>query len=452
MPFQSRFRWLRLVVVATGALVLTPAHATLVAQSQAHEQGSAEGLVYDLKHPDSVRRQAAARQLGFLKYRAATPDLVAMAHDPIDLVRREVEMALERMEDIQALPGLIAFASDGVNDIRAHAVEALVSIHLPRTTGVGATLSTIREVMWLAPDKDLETVVEPDVPVDPAVVDTLRARLTDSERGIRRTAIRGLGILRAKAAVPDLLQVVREERDNQLRFDGVRAIRKIDDRSIGDQLVPLINLNNEDVRLELITTLGAMRYRGAVMELSRIVEQSKKTDVTRIIALSALADIGDPTSVPLFEQLKLDKTELMRLYANEGVARTADPSQKSTISAARLIEKSPMVRTAQAFALLRIGESEFLDELVRALEKSTTRDLAKEYLLETRPADREALFAPRSASPAARAELADVLGRIGDPNALPRLQEMAHDTDGDVAKAAERATRRLSMATSSQER
>ena len=95
MPFQSRFRWLRLVVVATGALVLTPAHATLVAQSQAHEQGSAEGLVYDLKHPDSVRRQAAARQLGFLKYRAATPDLVAMAHDPVDLVRREVEMALE---------------------------------------------------------------------------------------------------------------------------------------------------------------------------------------------------------------------------------------------------------------------------------------------------------------------------------------------------------------------
>lgn len=445
MRLQSRSRWLPCLVVAAGALGL-PSGARVSAQTT--RQVPVEGLIYDLKHPDSARRQAAARELGNAKYRAATPDLVAMVHDPVDYVRREVEYSLERMEDMQALPGFIALASDADNDIRARAVSALVNVHLPRERGITATLSKLSEAMMLTADRDLEIVVEPDVPVDPGVVETLRTRLSDSERGIRRTAIRGLGILRARLAVPDLLQVVREDRDESFRFEAVRAIRKIDDRSIADQLVMMLNVNNDTVRHEVMATLGAMRYRGAVTELTRIVEQAKRTDTPRIYALAALADIGDPTSMPLFQQLKNDKSEPMRLYANEGIARTAGPNLKTDISAARLTEKSPLVRTAQAFALLRVGEGEYLDELIRALDKSSTaRELAKEYLLETPAADRQALFAPRSIGTSARADLAEVLGRMGDMNAMPRLQEMTRDTDSDVARAAERATRRLAVTT-----
>jgi HEAT repeat protein len=449
MRLQLRARWLPAVMVVTGAVALPVSSVRIAAQTR---QAPVEGVIYDLKHPDPVRRQTAVRDLGNLKYRSETPDLVAMVHDPSDAVRRELELSLEKMEDIQAVPGFIALASDAENDIRARAVSALVNVHLPRERGLTATLSKLGEVMTLVPERDLEIMVEPDVAVDPAVIETLRTRLGDSERGIRKTAIRGLGILRAKAGVPDLLLVVREDRDDAFRFEAVRALRKIDDRSIADQLVALLNLNADTVRNELMATLGAMRDRGAVPELSRIVEQAKKpAEVPRLYALSALADIGDPASVPLFEQLKADKIEAIRLYANEGIARTADPGQKAAISAARLIEKSALVRTAQAFALLRIGESEYLDELIRAIDKSATRDLAKEYLLETPAAQREALFAPRTLSPSARAELAEVLGRMGDPNAMPRLQEMSRDADTDVARAAERASRRLAV-TASQER
>jgi len=451
MTVQSRARWLRFVGLATVSFALTSGGARAVAQTR---QVSVESLVYDLKSPDAVRRQVAARELGTAKYRAATPNLVAMAHDPVAAVRRDVELALERMDDLQTLPGFVAFASDVENDIRSRAVASLVSLHLSRPSGLSAMLTKLGELVALTPDRDLEMIVEPDVSIDPVVIETLRAKLADSERGIRRTAIRGLGILRARPAVPDLLQVAREDRDDALRFDGVRSIRKIGDVSIAEQLVALVNINGDAVRNELIATLGSMRYHGAVPELTRIVEQAKRTDTPRILALAALADIADPASVPLFEQLKTDKNEGMRLYANEGIARTAEPAQKSAISGARLVERSARVRTAQAFALLRIGESEYLDELLRALERSATRELAKEYLLETRPADRQALFAPRATSSAARAELADVLGRIGDPTALPRLQELARDSDGDVARAAERATRRLAIVTagSSQER
>src|SRR5262245_43466677 len=240
MPVQSRAQWLRFVLLAIGLLALTPASARLAAQAQTTtRQVSVESLVYDLKHPDALRRETAAKDLGVAKARAATPDLVALAHDPVPAVRRAVELALERMDDAQAMPGFIAFASDMENDIRARAVSSLVSMHIPHASGIGGVLNKLGELITFTSERDLDIVVEPDVPVDPVVVDTLRARLVDSERGIRRTAIRGLGILRARAAVPDLLQVVREDRDNELRFDGVRSIRKIDDRSIAPELVAL---------------------------------------------------------------------------------------------------------------------------------------------------------------------------------------------------------------------
>jgi HEAT repeat protein len=345
-----------------------------------------ESLIYDLNNPDPLRREAAARQLGVARYRPATPKLVALARDPATPVRREVELALEAMDDPQALPGFIAFATDLDDDLRSRAVAALVNMHLPRTSGVGAALSKLTDLITSTSGQGVDVVVEPDVPVDPSVVDTLRARTVDSERGIRRTAVRGLGILRAKAAVPDLLQTLREDRDDSLRFEAARALHKIGDPSIADPFVSLLLASSENVRTELIATLGSLRFRGAVPELTRIVEQTARTDATRIQALSALADIADRSSLALFDQLKADPNALMRVYANEGIARTADASAKDGVSGARLVEKDARVRIAQAYALYRFGQNEYLEELTRGLKHAATRDLAREYLLETRSA------------------------------------------------------------------
>ncbi|HMF98566.1 MAG TPA: HEAT repeat domain-containing protein [Vicinamibacterales bacterium] len=446
MLTRTRYPHVR-YALAIAALVLMPATARVTASTR---QVSVESLIYDLKSPDAVRRQAAAKELGAVKYRPAIPQLVPLARDPIAAVRREVELALENMDDAQTLPGFIALSSDTETDIRSRALASLVNLHVAHAFGMSATLMNLRERVIFGADRDLEIVVEPDVTVDPEVIETLRARIGDSERGIRSIAIRGLGTLRARPAVPDLLQVVREDRDDGLRFEGVRSLRKIGDAAIAGDLLALLNINNDDVRNESIATIGSMRYGGALAELTRIVESATKTDMSRVLALGALADLGDPASAPLFERLKNDRDEALRLYANEGIARTANPDMKTQISAARLVEKSARVRMAQAFALLRLGDSEYLDELVRGLDRRQTRDLAKEYLLETQGANRRALFAPRTASPAARAELADVMGMMGDPEALPTLRSMAQDADKDVARAAARAARRITTASGSQ--
>jgi HEAT repeat protein len=256
-------------------------------------------LIYDLKSPDAPRRLAAARNLGIAKYHPAIPALLPLAEDPDASVRRQVELALEEMDDIGVLPGLVQFTADAEPAIRDRAVQAMVNLHLPRATGPTAALAKLGNLINPWSDEYSDAVVEPDVPVDSSVVTALRARMSDSEDRIRRHTSRGLGIVRAEAAVPELIVAVEKDRDPDVRFEAVRALRKIGDASVGDRLLPILDLNVDRVRNEIITTLGSLKYRGAVPDLTTIFEQAKPSERSRTLALSALADIADPASRPV---------------------------------------------------------------------------------------------------------------------------------------------------------
>jgi len=448
MRFQLRARQLPAgfpaVLTLCAALSIGSAHAQ-TAQTTTR-QVSTDSLIYDLKNPDPPRRLEAARQLGMAKFTPAIPALLPLAEDPDAGVRRQVELALEEMGDIKVLPGLVQLSADSEAEIRDRAVHALVDLHLPRASGATAALVKFGNFINPWSDEYAETVVEPDVPVDASVVAALQARLGDTEDSIRRNAARGLGILRGSAAIPELLRTVREDRDIEVRFECVRALKKIGDASVGDRLLPGLNLDQDKVRNEIIVTLGALRYREAVPELTRVFENAKVSDRARPLALAALADIAAPESRAVFLGTKGDKDANIRTFANEGLARLNDPSLLTIMSSDRLTEKNARVQTAQAFGLLRLERKEYLDELIRALEKLSTKDLAREYLIETKAADRPALFAARPKNAFGRAELADVMGLMGDKSAIPALQELEHDSEPTVARNAERAIRRINAA------
>jgi HEAT repeat protein len=444
MRFEVKAR--RLPAVLPVVLALCAAVGTSSASAQTPRQVGTDSLIYDLKNPDAGRRKEAARDLGAAKFLPSIPALLPLTEDSDAGVRRQVELTLEEMNDIQTLPGFVQLSADSEADIRDRAVHALVNLHLPRQTGPTAALNKFGNLISPWVDEYADTVVEPDVPVDASVVTALRARLSDSEDGIRRAASQGLGILRGSAAIPELLQALGQDRDPEVRFQSVRALKKIGDASVGDRLLPGLNLNVEKVRNEIIVALGALRYREAVPDLTRVFEDSKPSEKARTLALAALADIGAPDSRALFLGLKADKDVAIRTFANEGISRLSDATLLTMMSADRLTEKNARVQTAQAFGLLRLGRKEYLDELVRALEKVPTKDLAREYLHETQPADRPALFASRPKSAYGRAEFADVLGLLGDQAALPALQELERDNDATVAKNAERAVRRITAA------
>src|SRR5262249_31731334 len=162
--------------------------------------------------------------------------------------------------------------------IRERAVASLVKLHLPRPAGVGAALAKVSELMSGMSGQGLGVVVEPDVAGGSAGGGTVGGRGGRPGRGSRRAGGCGRRRSRGRGGVPELLTVVREDRDFAKRFEATRALRKVGDPTVAESFVELLNINNDSVRLELMATLGSFRYRGAVPELTRIVEQATKTD------------------------------------------------------------------------------------------------------------------------------------------------------------------------------
>jgi len=438
-----------------ATLYLVLAFIVLVQTAESHGQTQArqvpvDSLIYDLKNPDPVRRKEAARMLGNNRVQRATPDLVAAASDSDPEVRREIVIALDKMRDIRALPGLVSLSGDPEKDIRDRSIQGLVSLYLPQESGLVVTLNKVASFFNPWSDDWADVVVEPGIDVDPGAVTALRNRLQDSDEGIRTKACRALGILRGRDAVPALMETVRGERSNTVRYEAIRSLRKIGDASAAKELMNYIGYNDAKIRNEAVYTIGRLRHAAALPELTRLFEKEnalprKQIDkIYRATLLEAIAFLADSSSKELLFKEKQNPDDLLRLYAVSGLARIGDASMVTDVSRDRLHEKDPKIRTAQAYALHRMGRKEFLDELVNALGSRKTNQEARQYLLEFGSGDLPDLYGQlKSQDVNVREGLAEVIGFIGDSTAIVHLQELGQDRRGEIQALANQAMRRI---------
>jgi HEAT repeat protein len=250
---------------------------------------------------------------------------------------------------------------------------------------------------------------------------------------------------------------LRDDRSNSVRFEAVRALRKIGDPSVARDIMNYISYNDEKVRNEAVYSLGRLRFSEAVPELTRIFEKQGSLPAKDIDKgyreqlLDALAFIAAPSSKDLFLKESRNPDDIIRLHAYEGLARLADPSMVSNISRERLNEKQHRVQTAQAYALYRMGRTEYLDEVVKALASRGTNNEARQYLIELKPAELPALYAlVKLDNVDIREALAEIFGLIGDSQAIPALQQLSKDRRGQVAALANQALRRINARSAAQ--
>jgi HEAT repeat protein len=422
----------------------------IAAQTQQSRQVPVDSLIYDLKNPDPVRRKDAVTQLGTNRVQRAVPDLIIVAGDSDPAVRREVVIALERMGDVRAVPAFVTLIKDSEKDIRERAIQGSVNFYIPSESGLTVTVTKVANFLNPWSDEWADLMVEPGVAVDPSIVTALRERLQDPEESIRVKAARGLGILRGRDAEPALLEALRQDRSNAVRFECVRAVRKIADYAVAKDLVSFAAYPDARVRNEAVLTIGRFRSREAVPELTRLFEKesglaAKQIDKNyRERLLDALAFIADPSSKELFVKEQKNPDEVLRLHAIEGLARLGDASLVTDISRDRLREKDPKVQAAQAYALYRMGRKEYLEELVSGLANRKSHDEAKQYLVELKPEELPELYAQvKNKDVAVRESLAEIFGLIGDSRAVPVLQELAKDHRGQIVQHVNQALRRL---------
>lgn len=318
-------------------------------------------------------------------------------------------------------------------------------------TGISGSLSRAgNSVKAKFTDTD-DQIIDGYVEVRPDVIMAL-GKLASGGGSVesRANACRALGILRGDAAIPDLIQALHSK-DSQVMYEGLIALQKIRDVSAGPKADFLLHDLEERIQLAAIDTAGLLRDKAAVPDLRDVLAHARSQKIRRsaTASLAMLADSGDKT---LFEQSLADpKDEALRTAGAEGLARLKDPSDKARVETAFNDERKMSPRLAAAFAVVSLGNldtSEFsaLRYLVNTLNQSSYKGVAVAYLTELArelPV-RQAIYPMlTSATKDEKIQLGIVLAQSGEKDSVPYLETLQMDPDSDVAHESIRSLRTL---------
>ena len=318
-------------------------------------------MIEELKSPNAGTRAKAARELGKAQDVSGLPALAEAVSDPSDKVRREVVLALAQMHQPEVLDALIKATRDNNEEISVLAVQSLVGYYTGNVPSPG--FSGFLKKNWqrakghFNPDT---TRIDPGVYVDPKVVAALDAALK-STRSIRASceAAKGLGILIARTAVPDLVAAAHSS-DETLSLESLDALSKIKDRSAGPQLVDLLDSPDKEIKQQASVTAGILRTSQAQPKL-RYIYENDADPKSEEKALEGLAYLGDEASVPVFTRALGSIDKEIRTSAAEGLARARDPKVLPDLEKAYAVEKDAGARLALEFAMSALGKLDYLE-------------------------------------------------------------------------------------------
>lgn len=265
----------------------------------------------------------------------------------------------------------------------------------------------------------------------------------------RANAARAIGILRGNQAVPDLYAALKSK-DSDVLFESMIALQKMGDEGAGPRVQYLLRDLNERVQIAAIETSGILRNRAALPELRGVLQTTTKTKVRRA-ALTAIAMLPDQASRPAYTQYLSDNDDALRAAAAEGLGRLGDPSDLKMLEQAWQGETKRTAQISLAFALVMGGQTQYNENsplrfLVQSLDLGTGRGLASPLLMEAarNAGVRLQLYGPlEQGTKEQKIAIAKVLSVDGDRATEPHLEKASHDPDAQVAEEGLRALRNL---------
>ena len=397
-------------------LVSSLAMAISAAPGAAQQQQRFDDVIRNLRNPDAKVRLTAVQLLHESKYPEAIGPIAALVNDPVDQIQLEAiaaELAFFLFEDTRTRKRVAGF----------------VEVRNPGRAAAAFDQGPLAVAPHAAP---------------PELVDALLRAIDDENPKVRSEAIYALGtIARGPLSAAQSAQLIKalDHYDPAIRAAAARVSGRLKVASAGDALMKAVNDSQPPVRYASMRALGEIGDRRAVPVLTEQLNFYGKGEAAWS-ALDALAHLADPSSIPLFKTRLADKDPFLRRASAEGLARTGDSSELPALEIGAGNDASEMVRAAMAFALQKLGRN-YVPRLVESLDSKAAPQVA-EYFLELGSA-----VAPQLAShlqdPSAeiRANVATVLGAIGDTTTVDALQPLTQDKDRGVAQAAARAIERL---------
>lgn len=397
------------------------------------------------------QRVRAVRELGKQGEDAIAKVVPYLADADLN-VRIEAAKSLVQIGGPKTIDGLIQAMSDNDPEVQIRATDGLVNVYIPGyvKTGLSGTLSRAgNSVKGKFTDTD-DRVIDAYIMVRPEVI----AALGKLARGganfdARANAARAIGILRGRAAIPDLIEALHSK-DDKLMYESLIAIQKIGDPAAAPRVTFLLGDLEDKIQIQALETTGLLRNKDAAPEVRDALQHARSIKVKRA-ALEALAMIADPADRTIFLNNLKDRDEGVRAAAAEGLGRLRNPADRTVIEQAYNEEHGMSPRLSAAFALVDLGQldtTQFgpLRYLVNGLNQRSWRGVAIAFVIELArdPQIRQAIYAmlPDSTKDE-KQQIAMVLARSGDKDSVPILEGLSRDPDPDVAAEGIRDLRAL---------
>jgi HEAT repeat protein len=367
-------------------------------------------------------------------------------------VRLEAVRALDDIGGPKTLDALVQMTRDNDPEVQIRATDGLVNIYLPGSikSGVSGTLQRAGNAVKAKFTDTNDLIVDAFIEVRPEAIAAL-GRLASGGASLesRANACRALGILRGRAAEPQLVEALHSK-DNQTMYEALVALQKIRDPDAGPRVAFLLRDLEEKIQVAAIETTGLLRNREAAPELREALNRARTPRVKRA-AVASLAMLADPADHGLFLQNLADKDDALRASGAEGLGRLKNPADRPTLDKAFNNERGMSQRLAVAFALVSLGNletSQFspLRYLVNTLNVKTYRGIALPYLTElARDLNVRLAIYPllTGATKDEKIQLGVVLSRSGERDSLPYLEALQMDVDSEVAQESIRSLRTL---------
>lgn len=296
------------------------------------------------------------------------------------------------------------------------------------------------------------TIIEPFVTVKPEVITALGKLVREgTDMDSRANAARAIGILRGHAALNDLYEALRSK-NSLLMYESLIAIQKIRDLESGPKIQFVLRDLHDSVQIAAIETTGILRNKAAIPDLRELVERARNVKVQRAV-ITALAMMPDEQNRPLFLKYFEQKDDGLRAAAAEGLGRLKNLADVPLIERAFESENKMSVRLSLAFAMVMLGRTELsefspLQYLVNTLNSRSYQDSAEPLLVEAARdgAVRKALYPAIRQLQSTKEEkirLARVFGQTGDKETLGVVETLKEDTDAEVAAEGSKAARNI---------
>ena len=292
-------------------------------------------------------------------------------------VRWVAAMALGAQDEVgrgEAVKALEALCDDGVEEVRAQAIEGL-----SQQARAGAKISSEKILDGLKDDSDMvrsAAVANLDLFVDDAA-DRASQMLVDPQPSVRATAARMLADLRAVEYLEKLVRLLNDD-DDVVREEAALATVILGDVRGRDRVIDMLQ-GGLPTAIRSAQALADLGDPLAVSVLGEVVSGWLIDPELKSVAAAAMVRCGSKEGRSILEKMLSSRRETVRMAALQALVGTPVTGMAGAV-ADIVLRSSPMEASAAISALVSLwsAERDSVERAFQSLEGKLDPELAEE--------------------------------------------------------------------------